>query len=47
MSDKKEIPVKEIPAEKVVSSEQAPLALANLISSGMIMKDAKKKLGIK
>lgn len=29
------------------SSEQAPLALANLVSGGMSVKEAKEKLGIK
>tara|TARA_R110000850_G_C9797784_1_gene450041 strand:- start:442 stop:597 length:156 start_codon:yes stop_codon:yes gene_type:complete len=51
MSKKKEAQsVEEVETVKVVtkpSSEQAPLVLANLVSSGMTMQDAKKKLGIK
>lgn len=32
---------------KLAMGVQAPLSLINLVSSGMSMKDAKKKLGIK
>ena len=44
---KKEVKEKEQPKKSTNNSEQAPLVLVNLVSGGMSMKDAKKKLGIK
>lgn len=44
---KKNIKEKDQPKGDTNNSEQAPLVLVNLLSSGMSMKDAKEKLGIK
>lgn len=44
---KQETPKKDLKKVKTGNEKQAPLALANLVSQGMSLKDAKKKLGIK
>ena len=47
MSKKQEVDQEEVEAVKLPGSDQVPLALANLVSQGVPLKDAKKRLGIK